>query len=127
LLGIAVLILFAWAISERRSAFPLRTVAAGLALQLVLALLLLKLPPVREALLALNHVVAALQDATLAGSRFVFGYLAGGAAPFRVANPGSSFILALQALPLVLVISALSALLYHWRSCPCWCGAARWR
>ena len=100
LIGIAALNLFAWTISERRGTFPLRTVAAVLVLQLV-----------REALLLLNHVVAALQDATLVGSRFVFGYPAGGLAPYQVTNPGSNLVLALQ----VLVISALSALLYHWR------------
>ena len=51
---------------------------------------------------------------TSAGMRLVFGYLAGGPAPFETVRPETSFILAFQALPLILVISALSALLYHW-------------
>ena len=96
----------------------MRTVAAGLVLQLVLAVLLLKLPPVRDAFLVLNRVVAALQEATAAGTSFVFGYLGGGKAPFETLPGASTFVLALQALPLVLVMSALSALLYHWRVLP---------
>ena len=59
-------------------------------------------------------LVGALQAATNAGMRLVFGYLAGGATPFDVIRPETSFILAFQALPLILVISALSRLLYHW-------------
>jgi CNT family concentrative nucleoside transporter len=108
----------AWLISENRRAVPLRTLIAGLALQLVLALLLLKLPPVRDLFLVLNGIVQALQQATMAGTSFVLGYLGGGEAPFEARHGASSFILAFQALPLVLVISALSALLYYWRILP---------
>ena len=54
------------------------------------------------------------QDATQAGTAFVFGYLGGGNAPFAVTDPGAQFVLAFRALPLVLVMSALSALLFHW-------------
>ncbi len=59
-------------------------------------------------------LVTALQSATGAGVRLVFGYLAGGPAPFESINPQNSFILAFHALPLILVISALAKLLYHW-------------
>ena len=95
-----------------------RTVAAGLALQLILAVLLLKLPPVKDAFLALNAVLGGLEQATQAGTAFVFGYLGGGKAPFAESDPASSFILAFRALPLVLVISALSSLLFFWRILP---------
>jgi len=97
---------------------PLRTLIAGLALQLVLAVLLLKLPPVRGLFFALNGIVQALQQATMAGTSFVLGYLGGGGIPFEARHGASTFILAFQALPLVLVMSALSALLYHWRILP---------
>jgi CNT family concentrative nucleoside transporter len=95
-----------------------RTVIAGLALQLALAVLLLKLPPVRDLFLALNGIVQALQQATAAGTSFVLGYLGGGNVPFDARQGASTFILAFQALPLVLVMSALSALLYYWRILP---------
>ena len=126
LLGIAVLIALAWAVSERRAAFPVRTVLIGLASQLVLAGLLLGVPPVREALAVLNGVVTALSRATEAGTSFVFGYLGGGQPPFEVTNPGATFVLAFQALPIVLVMSALSAVLWHWRVLPWVIGGLAW-
>ena len=83
-LGIAVIIAAAWLLSENRAAFPWRTVAVGLLLQIALALLLLKIPPARNALFALNGVVDALSAATRAGTAFVFGYVGGAAPPFAV-------------------------------------------
>jgi CNT family concentrative nucleoside transporter len=118
LLGIVVLVGFAWAVSEDRRAFPLRTVVAGLLLQVVLALLLLKVPAARAALLSLNGVVDALSTATKAGTSFVFGYVGGAAAPFAVTNPRGLTSFAFGVLPLVIVISALAALLWHWRILP---------
>src|SRR5580704_11503754 len=114
LLGIAALLLIAWAISEDRFRVPLRVVVAGVLLQFVVALALLKLPPVSRAFLLLNDGVQALQNATDAGTGFVFGYLGGGTLPFDEKTPGASFIFAFRALPLVLVISALATLLFYW-------------
>jgi CNT family concentrative nucleoside transporter len=112
--GIFLLLALCWAMSENRRAIPWRTVAGGLILQGALALLLLHAPPARAAVLLLNRGVDALQQATDAGTNFVFGYLGGNALPFVETHPGASFILAFKILPLVLVISALSALLLHW-------------
>ena len=119
ILGFFLLLLLAWALGERRHGddrgrIPWRTVVAGLALQVVLALLLLRFPPAAHALLLLNRLALALQEATDQGTAFVFGYLGGGALPFTETSAGASFILAFKVLPLVLVISALSALLYYW-------------
>jgi CNT family concentrative nucleoside transporter len=126
LLGIAVMLGLAWALSEDRRAVRWRTVAAGMLLALVLAATLLKLPPLAAALQSLNSAVDALNNATLAGTSFVFGYLGGGEPPFTPTHPQASFILAFQALPLVLVISALSALLFHWRVMPLLVHAFAW-
>jgi CNT family concentrative nucleoside transporter len=93
-------------------------VVTGIALQIVLALILLKLAWARDLFLALNRVVVTIQDATTTGTSFVFGFVGGGVVPFETTNPGATFVLAFQALPLVLVVSALSALLYHWRVLP---------
>ena len=117
-LGLAVLIGFAWLIGENRRAFPWRTAAAGLAAQLGLALLLLRLPAAQAFFAGLNDVVLALQAATEAGTTLVFGFLGGGPLPFQEPYPGAAFVLAFRALPLVLLMSALSALLYHWRVLP---------
>ncbi|HUI34464.1 MAG TPA: nucleoside transporter C-terminal domain-containing protein [Stellaceae bacterium] len=114
LLGIAVLLLIAWAISEDRFRVPVRVVVAGVLLQAAVAVLLLKFPPASKAFLVLNDGVQALQNATDAGTGFVFGYLGGGALPFTETHPGASFIFAFRALPLVLVISALATVLFHW-------------
>jgi CNT family concentrative nucleoside transporter len=114
LLGIAILLLIAWAISEDRFRVPLRVVIAGVLLQFVVALVLLKFPPAAKAFLLLNDGVQALQKATDAGTGFVFGYLGGGELPFAESHPGAAFIFAFRALPLVLVISALATLLFYW-------------
>jgi concentrative nucleoside transporter, CNT family len=117
-LGIIALIGFAWAISERRAAVPWRRVAIGLGLTVVLALLLLKVPPARMLFVAVNDGVDAIAAATRAGTSFVFGYLGGGTPPFDPKFPGGEFILAFQALPLVLVMSVLTTLLFYWRILP---------
>jgi CNT family concentrative nucleoside transporter len=116
--GICVIVALAWLLSEDRRAFPWRTVIVGLALQAVLALLLLKVPLARDGLLALNGAVDALTGATKAGTSFVFGVVGGGTPPFAVTNPLGMVSFAFQILPLVIVISALSALLWHWRILP---------
>jgi len=118
LLGIAFLLALAWALSEDRSRPPWRLVAAGLGLQIALALILLKLPGVNDAALSLNSIVTTLDAATRTGTSFVFGYIGGGKPPFEVTQASATFVLAFQALPLILVMSALSALLFHWRILP---------
>jgi len=118
IVGFVLLHALAWAISERRGAIAWRTVIAGMALTLGLGVLFLKAPVVADVFLVLNRAVAALNRATEAGASFVFGYLGGGPLPFEERPTASSFILAFRALPIVLVMSALSALLFHWRVLP---------
>lgn len=118
LAGIAGLLLIAVLLSENRRAVSPRLLLAGLAIQLGLALLLLKVPAAQMLFLMLNHAVDAVQAATRAGTSFVFGYVGGGPTPWTATDPAAGFVLAFQALPLVLVISAVSALLYHWRILP---------
>ena len=114
LLGVMAIGVLAWALSEDRRSIVWRTVLGGFALQAALAWLLLYVPPARDVVLLVNHAADTLQRATDAGTGFVFGYLGGGALPFAETTPGASFILAFKALPLVLVISALASLLFHW-------------
>jgi CNT family concentrative nucleoside transporter len=117
-LGLLALLALAWAVSESRWRVPWRVVIAGLALQIAMAVALLKLPVFKQAFLGLNDAMMALEAATRAGTSFAFGYLGGAELPFAETHPGASFVLAFRALPLVLVISALSALLFHWRILP---------
>ena len=112
------LIALAWAISENRRVFPWRTAVVGLAVQFGLALLLLKLPRFQIVFVWIGNGVSALVRATKAGTSFVFGFIGGGPLPFEETYPGASFVFAFRSLPLVVVIGALSAILYHYRILP---------
>jgi len=118
MLGIIAIIALAWALSEDRRAFSWRLAAGTVALQAAIALLLLKVPVTRDALYGLNTVVTAVTTATNAGTSFVFGYMGSGPTPFAVTNPGNLVNLAFTILPLVIVISALAAILWYWRISP---------
>ena len=113
-LGIVVVMGLAWLLSERRGAVGWRLPAVGVGLQVVLAVLLLGVPGLTDLVAALGRGVEALQAATLDGTALVFGYVGGGPAPFEPSNPAFMFILAFQALPVVLVTAALTALLSYW-------------
>jgi CNT family concentrative nucleoside transporter len=116
--GVVALLGIAWAFSENRRAVSLKQAAIGLAVTLLTALALIKLPFVAHAFSVINDAVSAISSASRAGTAFVFGYLGGGALPFDLKAPGADFILAFQALPVVLVMSVLTTLLFYWRILP---------
>lgn len=118
LFGLTAICLFVWAISENRKDIQYRTVAMGLLLQIVTAFLALKIALIRSFFLFLNEAVMVVEKATVAGTTLTFGYLGGGKLPFEEKIPGGSFIFAFQSLPMVLVISALSALLFYFKVLP---------
>ena len=117
LLGIAALLAFAWAISEDRAARPSwKWIGGALLLQLLLAVVVLRVPAVWAMMEFANKGVSAIEQATLAGSSYMFGYLGGADLPFALREGSEApLIIAFQILPLVIVFSALSALLWHWR------------
>ena len=117
-LGLVGLLALSWALSENRRAVPWRIVISGVLLMVVMAVLLLKVPFARQFFFALNDGLMALEKATQAGTAFVFGYLGGGVLPFAEQPQTSSFVLGFRALPLILVVSALSSLLFYWRVLP---------
>ena len=117
-LGILALLAFAWLISERPRAVSWRRAAIGLIITFALAVVFLKIPPVRAAFASANSAVEAVAAATRAGTTFVFGYLGGGPLPFDLKFPGAEFVLAFQALPIVLVVSVLTTLLFYWGILP---------
>ena len=116
--GLCAFLLVAWGLSENRRAPWLSVAATGAAIQLAIGFVLLQVSPVREAFHAVNFLVLAMQQATEAGTSFVFGYLGGGPLPFEQSRPGAAFILAFRALPLIIVVSALTAVLTYWRILP---------
>lgn len=117
-LGLLALVALAWVFSEKRRKVSLPTILVGLGLQIGLALLMLKVPLFKRVFLGLNDVALAIENATKAGTTFVFGYLGGGALPFEAPYPGAGFIFAFQALPIIMLMAVLSAILYYWRVLP---------
>lgn len=116
--GLIAIFALAWALSEDRRAVGLRVPLVGIVLQIGLALLMLNVAVLRDAVASLNTLIQALQSATTAGTALVFGYLGGGPLPFAESFPGAAFILAFQALPLVIVVSALTSVLIHLKILP---------
>ncbi|WP_029582097.1 NupC/NupG family nucleoside CNT transporter [Bradyrhizobium sp. URHD0069] len=116
--GVFALLAIAWVFSENRRAVSLRQAAVGLFVTILTAVALSKLTFVAHAFGVINDAVGAISSASRAGTSFVFGYLGGGALPFDVKAPGADFILAFQALPIVLVMSVLTTLLFYWRILP---------
>ena len=116
--GVLALLALAWALGENRRAVSVRQTAIGLAVTVITALVLIKLPPVAKAFGAINDAVSTIAAASRAGTSFVFGYLGGGSLPFDLKQPGADFILAFQALPIILVMSVLTTLLFYWRVLP---------
>src|SRR2546428_453096 len=116
--GVFALLAVAWIVSEDRRGVAWTQAAVALLVTFVTAVILLKAPAVPRASSAVNDAVDAIATATRAGTSFVFGYLGGGQLPYELKVPGAEFVLALQALPIVLVMSVLTMLLFHWRILP---------
>lgn len=118
LFGFIVLYAFAWVLSERRRAVNWRTVGGAIVLQVFLFVLLFKFPWFKEGAAVLNNALNGIADATREGTKFVFGHIGGGDLPYKLESGKSPFILATQALPLVIVVSALSSILFYWKILP---------
>jgi CNT family concentrative nucleoside transporter len=116
--GVIALLGLAFAISENRRAVPFRQVATGVAFTFVLALLFLRIPQIKVGFAAIGYGVDAIAAATRAGTSFVFGYVGGAPLPFELKTQGADFIFALQALPVVLVMSVLTTLAFYWGILP---------
>lgn len=113
--GLILLVGLAWGLSEKRGPIPWRLIAVALGAQVLIALIVLRVGFIADALTSLNVVVRAIEAASAEGARYIFGYLAGGDQPFEIVNPDATLILAFQVLPVVIVVSALAAVLWHWK------------
>jgi concentrative nucleoside transporter, CNT family len=116
--GVVALLAIAWALGENRRAVSIRQALVALAVTLLTALVLIKVPLVANAFGVINDAVSTIAAASRAGTSFVFGYVGGGPLPFDLKAPGADFVLAFQALPIVLVMSVLTTLLFYWRVLP---------
>lgn len=115
LAGVALTLGLCWLISENRKRFPWVLAIGAIVVQVGLVLLLFGLPQAQALLRGVNGAVEGLSASTQAGTMFIFGFLAGGDQPYAVSNPGMGFIFAFRVLPVILVVCALSALLWHWK------------
>ncbi|MEW5734686.1 MAG: nucleoside transporter C-terminal domain-containing protein [Thermodesulfobacteriota bacterium] len=126
-LGFAALAIVSYLLSENRKLALSKTVFAALGLQLVLGALLLWLPAAQKLFAPINAAAMAVSRATEAGTSFVFGYVGGGEIPFMEKTPAAStYVLAFRGLFLLVVVSALSSLLFYWRVLPAVVRAFSW-
>ncbi len=116
LVGLSAILLICWSLSENRRAFPWKLAGGALLIQAALVLALFGVPPLRAGLAGVGLAVDGLAASTQAGVAFVFGFLSGlPDQPYAVTNPGGLFVFAFRVLPVILVVCALAALLWHWR------------
>ena len=119
IIGFIGLVCIAIPFSQNRSTINYRHIIAAIILQIILAFALLKIPFIVQIFAYLSEGVTALQAATQEGAEFVFGYLSNSStSPFQNSGTGNSMIFAFQILPLIIVISSLSALLWFWNILP---------
>ena len=116
--GVLFLIVFAWLCSERRDQIDVRFLGIGLFVQFSLAFLFFQVPLISDILMSLNFIIAAIEAATLEGTRFLFGYLGGGSEPFEVSEGGYLYLFAFRVLPNVIVFCVLIAVLWYWKILP---------
>lgn len=114
LFGLVVLIALAWGLSNNRRLFPWRTVLWGIALQFLFGLFILKTPIGEGLFQGAQNVVSQLNVFASEGARMVFGKLADRAAMEAVFGPGNGVVFAILVTATIILISALSTLLYHW-------------
>src|ERR1044072_1129297 len=111
LAGFVIFAAMSWLLTSNRRRVAWKTIAWGVALQLLIGVIIFRLPVSQRILLWLNDAVVVLLDASKSGSVFLFGPLA--------ASPGESgsvgFILVFQVLPAVIFFAAFTAMLYHLR------------
>ena len=115
LIGIVLIYGVCWVLSEKRKLFPFKLVVGATIMQFVFALILFGIPFVRAILFKANDVVDGLQNATRAGTSFVFGYVGDNVAAQQLMDGSPPPLFFFQILPIVIVVAALSAILWHWR------------
>ena len=122
LFGIGVFVAIAVVLSEQRTLPGWRLLVAGLGLQFLFAFAVFNLNFLQQMLGLINRGVNAVVNATESGTLFIFGYLGGDPLnvdyPFSISEPGATMILAFRILPLMLMFTVLSAILWHYRVLP---------
>lgn len=114
LIGIVLIYGLCWVLSEKRKLFPWKIVLGATAMQFAFALILFGIPFIKDILLKANGLVDGLQNATRAGTSFVFGYVGDNVAAGELIGGSPPPLFFFQILPIIIVVAALSAILWHW-------------
>lgn len=117
-LGLGLLLLFCYVLSERKDRIRWSLIAYGIGLQIVLAVLILKVPVVHGAIRSISWLFNTLVGFSNESAAFVFGSLA--------SDTRGTFGFAFTVLPTIIFFSALSAILYYLRVLPCLVFAFAW-
>lgn len=113
LIGIALILGIAYAMSNNRKAINYRTVGVGLALQLGLAVFILKVPVGKAMFEWLGRAVTKVLDFSDVGAQFVFGALVKKDLMDKAFGPGNDFIFFFKIIPTILFVAVLVNILYH--------------
>ncbi len=114
LLGLVVFIAIAWAISANRKQFPWRAVLWGLGLQFVFGFLILKTTPGDRVFNFFQRGVTKLIGFADEGAKMVFGPLANTSLLTEKLGPGNGFVFVITVTATIILVAALSSLLYHY-------------
>jgi CNT family concentrative nucleoside transporter len=118
LFGLCIFLAIGWLLSENRKKINYFSALTGVGVQILCALITTRIEWVRAGFLKASEGINVLKTATMSGTSFVFGHLGGGELPFTLKDGSNAFVFAFQPLPMIMVISALSMLLFHWRILP---------
>ncbi len=113
ILGLAVMLLIAWMISYERKRIDWRLVAAGLGLQAVFGVLVLKTGPGRWFFERVGELVNRVLLFVVEGARFAFGFLVDLPVPAGIPPEAGSAVFAFRVLPTIIFVSSLTSVLYY--------------
>jgi concentrative nucleoside transporter, CNT family len=113
IIGIAVIVIIAWLCSANRKRIDWKLVATGLTLQLIIALLVLKVPFVRDVFESIGSGFVRFLSFGLDGAAFLFGDLARNSDAVQGTRHNLGFLFAFQALPVLIFFSAVTSALYY--------------
>jgi len=113
LIGIALIVLIAFLMSNNRKAINYKLVLSGLGIQTLLALFILRVPLGQKMFAALGAAVTKVLDFSNKGADFVFGILVNGKRLDEVFGMGSGFIFIFKIMPTIIFVSVLVSIAYH--------------
>lgn len=115
ILGIITVLAIATLLSHARGSISWKVTGLAIAGQTLTGALFLHVGWAKQFLVYVTYFAKSIEAATKKGTSFVFGYVGNADLPFEIIPGSSTFIFAFQVLPVIMVIGALSAVLWHWK------------